>query len=103
MAPFSSKRTYSLLMVFPSSESVLMITWDTRPFRLFEILVVRSLTISTAVSAPSRPVTEKQIILAALEANDWNRQKTADQLQINRTTLYKKIKQYDLEEYGRTA
>ncbi|MCH7848920.1 MAG: hypothetical protein IIB53_11210 [Planctomycetes bacterium] len=36
-------------------------------------------------------------------ANDWNRQKTADQLEVNRTTLYKKIKQYDLEQYGRTA
>ena len=46
---------------------------------------------------------ERQIILAALEANDWNRQKTADQLQINRTTLYKKIKQYDLERYGRAG
>ena len=43
---------------------------------------------------------EKQIILASLEANAWNRQKTADQLEINRTTLYKKIKQYGLEEYG---
>ena len=43
---------------------------------------------------------EKQIILAALEANDWNRQKTSDDLQINRTTLYKKIKQYGLESYG---
>ncbi|UCD76068.1 MAG: sigma-54-dependent Fis family transcriptional regulator [Phycisphaerales bacterium] len=46
---------------------------------------------------------EKQIILAALEANDWNRQKTAEQLDINRTTLYKKIKQYGLEELGRTG
>ncbi len=46
---------------------------------------------------------ERQIILAALEANDWNRQKTADQLQINRTTLYKKIKQYGLEQFGRTG
>ncbi len=46
---------------------------------------------------------EKQIILAALEANAWNRQKTADVLGINRTTLYKKIKQYDLEQYGRTG
>ena len=46
---------------------------------------------------------EKQIILAALEANQWNRQKTADDLAINRTTLYKKIKQYGLEEYGRTG
>jgi DNA-binding NtrC family response regulator len=46
---------------------------------------------------------EKQIILAALQANTWNRQKTAEQLDINRTTLYKKIKQYGLEEYGETA
>jgi DNA-binding NtrC family response regulator len=43
---------------------------------------------------------EKQIILAALEANGWNRQKTADVLEINRTTLYKKIKRYGLESYG---
>lgn len=41
---------------------------------------------------------EKQIILAALEANDWNRQETARQLDINRTTLYKKIKQFGLDE-----
>lgn len=46
---------------------------------------------------------EKQIILAALEANGWNRQKTADQLDINRTTLYKKIKQYGLEELGQAG
>ena len=41
---------------------------------------------------------EKQIILAALRANDWNRQATAKQLDINRTTLYKKIKQHQLDE-----
>ena len=41
---------------------------------------------------------EKRIILAALAANEWNRQKTAEVLDINRTTLYKKIKQYGLEE-----
>ncbi len=46
---------------------------------------------------------EKQIILAALEANNWNRQQTAEQLDINRTTLYKKIKQYDLEAYGQAG
>ena len=45
----------------------------------------------------------KAIILAALQANNWNRLKTAEQLDINRTTLYKKIKQYDLEQYGRTG
>lgn len=36
---------------------------------------------------------ERRIILAALEANDWNRGATARQLQIDRTTLYKKMKQ----------
>ncbi len=40
---------------------------------------------------------ERQILLAALEANGWNRQKTADDLRINRTTLYKKIKQFGLD------
>ncbi len=46
---------------------------------------------------------EKQIILAALQRNDWNRQKTAQCLDINRTTLYKKIKQYGLEELAATS
>ena len=35
---------------------------------------------------------ERKILLRALTANLWNRQKTADQLGINRTTLYKKLK-----------
>lgn len=41
---------------------------------------------------------ERNILLAALEANQWNRQQTAKQLDINRTTLYKKIRQYRLDE-----
>ena len=41
---------------------------------------------------------ERKIILAALEANAWNRQETSRQLDINRTTLYKKIKQYGLDQ-----
>ncbi len=39
---------------------------------------------------------EKQILEAALRANGWNRQLTAQQLVINRTTLYKKMKRYGL-------
>ena len=39
---------------------------------------------------------EKSIIRKALEANHWNRQETARALQINRTTLFKKMKQYSL-------
>ncbi len=40
---------------------------------------------------------EKRIILKALKANDWNRQATADDLGINRTTLYKKMKALGLD------
>jgi DNA-binding NtrC family response regulator len=41
---------------------------------------------------------ERQIILSVLEANQWNRQATAEALGINRTTLYKKMKRLGLEE-----
>lgn len=41
---------------------------------------------------------EKTAIRAALDANNWNRQNTASALQINRTTLYKKMKRYGLED-----
>ncbi|MFM9995096.1 MAG: sigma-54-dependent transcriptional regulator [Phycisphaerales bacterium] len=40
---------------------------------------------------------ERRIILRALKANGWNRQKTAEQLSINRTTLYKKMKSLGIE------
>jgi len=40
---------------------------------------------------------EKRFIEAALRANGGNRQLTADQLGINRTTLYKKMKRFGLE------
>jgi len=40
---------------------------------------------------------EKRIIEAALRVNGYNRQLTAQQLGINRTTLYKKMKRYGLE------
>jgi len=46
---------------------------------------------------------ERRILLKALEANDWNRQKTAEQLDINRTTLYKKMKSFGIEEPRRAG
>jgi DNA-binding NtrC family response regulator len=46
-----------------------------------------------AMTAP-----EKQIILDVLERNNWNRQATAGELGINRTTLYKKMKRLGLED-----
>ncbi|MFP6765463.1 MAG: helix-turn-helix domain-containing protein, partial [Planctomycetaceae bacterium] len=47
--------------------------------------------LKTALVAP-----ERQIILNALESHGWNRQKTAAALGINRTTLYKKMKKYEI-------
>jgi len=40
---------------------------------------------------------ERRIIEAALRGNGWSRQRTAEALQINRTTLYKKMKRYGLD------
>ncbi|OPZ97855.1 MAG: Transcriptional regulatory protein ZraR [Planctomycetes bacterium ADurb.Bin412] len=40
---------------------------------------------------------EKKILEATLRQHNWNRQVTADVLQINRTTLYKKMKYFGLE------
>jgi DNA-binding NtrC family response regulator len=47
--------------------------------------------LKTALTHP-----ERQIILEALEVNGWNRQDTARMLGINRTTLYKKMKKFDI-------
>ncbi len=41
---------------------------------------------------------ERDIIRKALQANHWNRRETAKQLQINRSTLYKKMKRYGLDK-----
>jgi DNA-binding NtrC family response regulator len=50
-------------------------------------------TLKEALEGP-----ERQIIREVLEANHWNRNATADQLGINRTTLYKKMKRLGLED-----
>ncbi len=49
-------------------------------------------TLKDALAEP-----ERNIIRAALEQHNWNRQETAKALNINRTTLYKKMKRYGLE------
>jgi DNA-binding NtrC family response regulator len=50
-------------------------------------------TLKDALEGP-----ERQIILQSLRDNNWNRNVTADQLGINRTTLYKKMKKLGLED-----
>jgi DNA-binding NtrC family response regulator len=49
-------------------------------------------TLSEALEGP-----ERTIILNVLRQNDWNRNTTADQLGINRTTLYKKMKKLGID------
>ena len=41
---------------------------------------------------------ERRIILDVLESNSWNRNATAEVLDINRTTLYKKMKRLGIDE-----
>ena len=50
-------------------------------------------TLKEALEGP-----ERQIILQCLKENNWNRNATADQLGVNRTTLYKKMKKLGLDE-----
>jgi len=49
------------------------------------------LPLSKALEEP-----EKRIIQNALEQSGWSRRKTAELLQINRTTLFKKMRRYNL-------
>ena len=51
-----------------------------------------SMTLKEALAGP-----EKRVIEVALRHNNWCRQATATQLDINRTTLYKKMKRYGLD------
>jgi two-component system, NtrC family, response regulator AtoC len=65
----------------------------------------KTAAVMTASQIPDSPmplelaleVPEKRIIEAALKRNDWNRQATAAELDINRTTLYKKMRKYRLD------
>jgi len=60
----------------------------------------KSMSLREALEEP-----ENKILEAALRQNNWNRQATAEMLQINRTTLYKKLKRYslDADQMTRTA
>lgn len=52
----------------------------------------RAMPLEVALEAP-----ERRIIENALKRNNWNRQATAAELDINRTTLYKKMRKYRLD------
>ncbi|MFP4472694.1 MAG: sigma-54-dependent transcriptional regulator [Candidatus Omnitrophota bacterium] len=40
---------------------------------------------------------ERDLIISVLESCDWNRNQAAERLEINRTTLYNKMKKYNIE------
>jgi len=43
---------------------------------------------------------ERDLLVKALESNNWNRNETAESLGINRTTLYKKMMRFGLLKNG---
>src|SRR5688572_24390472 len=58
----------------------------------FDEVFEKPLPLETALEGP-----ERRIIETALKRNNWNRQSTAAELNINRTTLYKKMRKYRLD------
>ncbi len=78
--PESVRRPSGLREARPMNDGAGSETWTPRPL----------------VEALLEP--ERQILQAALEANGWNRSETARQLGIDRTTLYKKIRKFRLDE-----
>ena len=56
-------------------------------------VALKGKTLREALEGP-----ERQIILQALKDHSWNRAATADYLDINRTTLYKKMKRLGLDD-----
>src|SRR5687768_10984575 len=57
-----------------------------------EVYAAQPMSLEIALQGP-----ERRIIETALKRNNWNRQATAAELNINRTTLYKKIRKYRLD------
>lgn len=68
------------------------VTADLAPMQTIVSDPTRKQTLKEALEGP-----ERQIIYQVLKENNWNRNSTADQLGINRTTLYKKMKRLNLE------
>jgi transcriptional regulator with PAS, ATPase and Fis domain len=62
------------------------------------ILLHRPMSLEKALEIP-----ERRIIESALKRNNWNRQATAAELEINRTTLYKKMRKFGMLGVGEVA
>jgi two-component system response regulator AtoC len=81
------------------------IDWEDLPEVLQPTATPKIAATAVAADIPESPMPlevalqgpERRIIEAALKRNDWNRQATASELNINRTTLYKKMRKYQLD------
>jgi DNA-binding NtrC family response regulator len=62
------------------------------PSRIDDGIPDQPMPLELALEAPERKIIER-----ALHRNNWNRQATAAELDINRTTLYKKMRKYRLD------
>ncbi len=80
-----------------------MVTLDDLPRHLSEGEQISARPIAGRTLKDALEGPERQIILEVLQANEWNRNVTAEVLGINRTTLYKKMKRLGLEETRVTA
>ena len=76
----------------PSRSSLVAVPWPTSRSLSIEEVFNKPMPLTVALEGP-----ERQIIEAALKRNAWNRQATAAELDINRTTLYKKMRKYRLD------
>ena len=69
---------------------------DDLPPRITDENVVASQSVGMLPLKDALAGPEKEIIERALRSTGWNRQKTAELLQVNRSTLFKKMRKYKL-------
>jgi len=67
------------------------------PTRIIEESVVSPQAVGVLPLKQALEVPERDIIEQALRITNWNRQKTADLLQVNRSTLFKKMRKFGLK------
>ncbi len=77
------------------SKSEVINKWDVPNFKRFaQTLVLKTTNGKSLKKVMEQP--EKETILSVLEECNWNRNKAAAALGINRTTLYNKMKKFDI-------
>ena len=80
-----------------------IITLDDLPSNVTAGVPLSPATLSGCSLKEALGAPERQIILEALQAHNWNRNATAEALGINRTTLYKKMRRLGLQDPRQTV